>query len=1502
MEHGTEQFACEHCGKKMSRADNKKRHERSCKGDILHVCFNCKKRCATAQGLKRHLQWHEKTKNPTSQSSKVSKPISQKTCLTQRVNSTSAQTPQYRCRRCTHVFNNRHDLYLHRRLVHYNQMGGALQLRPWEHNQMAPPWAGDDALRAVYDANAPLILEQNRLGPIHSVYNFPVTNDVNLNQLMHFAEEVYRQQQRAFRINLVFGVILQNRETNRYRYFVPYNNNGIFERPLYISRRGDLQSLRRELERKDILTELLRQRPDTKWVPVLVTNVHFVVTETYYPLGQGLLPEYLLKKDSLYPLIKNRHSGKLYKDNLCAFRCLALHLGHEIRCIDGPAILLFRQWSDLSKEDFEGLSFEDFPEFETKFSVNLEVYSLQEDGFALSVYKSRGQQPSTMYVNLYENHLSYIRDFSMYAQKYQCKTCQRHFLHAGHLHRHQNSCINKTKFVYPGGFHQATENIFHRLDTFEIHVPEGDRTFPWFVCYDFEALLQKVHDQPTDMLQWTHKHIPISVSICSNVEDHTNPLCLVDADQDQLVKSMVNHIKQIAQRVYELAVKKWGWVLATIEQRIQKDDVMLEEEDSENEMDDQPMEDNREKRQPSHPLKKIYSELEKYMSQVPVIGFNSAKYDLNLIKRCLAKHLNIHEDSEAFVVKKNNAYMCIATESLKFLDMSQYLAAGSSYAGFLKAYNVREQKGFFPYEWFDDICKLGTTCLPPREAFFSQLKGSNISDEDYSYCQTIWENNKMTTFQDFLMWYNNLDVKPFVEAVQKFQHFYFDKGIDVFKVAISVPGIARQLLFKTAKTQNVNFALFDESNKDLYQTVKRNIVGGPSIIFTRHHCAGQTLIRGQKTCRKILGFDANALYLQALGFPMSVGPFVRRRAENDFRPELRDKYMSAYYWMDWLIHAHGLPIQHKLNTGREVKIGKYPVDGYMTAYQSRDRPTVFQFHGCYWHGHLCEVTRGNKDEKWQETRTAKFQKTLETTAFLKKDHCVVELWECEFRQYCRQNREISDFIDSIRPGFFQKHKGEITSDDILDGVDSGALFGMVEVDIEVPREWPPYFQHPTMTPHQYFQEMSPLFCTTEIPFEAIGQHMQTHIRQYHLSAQPRRLLVGGMKAQQILLATTLLQWYLNHGLIVTKIYQVVEYQQQRCFLDFVKEVSDARRQGDIDPDTAIIADTSKVIGNSGYGSLIMDKSKHRQIKYVQGENETCLKVNDPLFQKLDCLDEEEQYYEVEMAKRKIKLDLPIQLGYFILQYAKLRMLEFYFDFMDVYVDRSDFEYCEMDTDSAYMAISGSCLEDVIKPEMRETFEKGLKGFCTDKDIEADTVHHWFPRTCCTKHAKFDKRTPGLFKLEYQGDEMIGLCSKTYIVRKTKVYRPSTSKRAAFHLLRRSMRLPPKRCPFTSRMQNEYKFSSKGVSKRHLKSPMAKFRTVLKSRKAQSGLNRGFRVKNNAIFTYTQERRGFSYLYCKRKVLEDGIHTEPLDITLCPLPSQEQSDKDLIDLLASNFED
>ena len=301
---------------------------------------------------------------------------------------------------------------------HY-QVGGALQRRP--RNDDNAPWVRDgqdDSLREMYEANAPLILEPRDFGPLCSVYNFPIDIDITLVQLMRYANEIFTTEQRAFPLNIVFGTILQHRESGVYRFFVPYNNNGIFERPFYISDRSDLNSLRLRLRRIDIIGELLRQRPNTKWLPVLLTNVHFTVFGTNYPLGYSRLPDYLLWKDSIYPLVKNQQTRKYYDDNLCLFRCLALHMGHDIRSLERPANDLFNLWSKRPVKSFNGLTFE-FPGFEKRFQVNMEFYSLTEDGFAHSIYKSRGQNKTMMFVNLYENHVSYTRNFAGYAQKYQ---------------------------------------------------------------------------------------------------------------------------------------------------------------------------------------------------------------------------------------------------------------------------------------------------------------------------------------------------------------------------------------------------------------------------------------------------------------------------------------------------------------------------------------------------------------------------------------------------------------------------------------------------------------------------------------------------------------------------------------------------------------------------------------------------------------------------------------------------------------------------------------------------------------------------------------------------------------------------------------------------------------------------------------------------------------------------------------------------------------------------
>ena len=138
-----------------------------------------------------------------------------------------------------------------------------------------------------------------------------------------------------------------------------------------------------------------------------------------------------------------------------------------------------------------------------------------------------------------------------------------------------------------------------------------------------------------------------------------------------------------------------------------------------------------------------------------------------------------------------------------------------------------------------------------------------------------------------------------------------------------------------------------------------------------------------------------------------------------------------------------------------------------------------------------------------------------------------------------------------------------------------------------------------------------------------------------------------------------------------------------------------------------------------------------------------------------------------------------------------------------------------------------------------------------------------------------------FKLECEGTEIIRLCSKTYLVKKddiVQIVNDGNEQRA-----------------------ESVKFSSKGVQQRNVTEVYNTFKSVLETRQSRSRINKGFWARSNTMFSYIQERTGFSYFYCKREVLANGIYTKPLNITLCP-ERKEPEDLKLIDILVELQED
>ena len=81
-----------------------------------------------------------------------------------------------------------------------------------------------------------------------------------------------------------------------------------------------------------------------------------------------------------------------------------------------------------------------------------------------------------------------------------------------------------------------------------------------------------------------------------------------------------------------------------------------------------------------------------------MFGFNSAKYDLNLIKSYLLPILVNEPDIEPTVIKKTNEFMSFKFDDIELLDIMKFLGAARSPDSFLKAHKTSETKGFVPYE------------------------------------------------------------------------------------------------------------------------------------------------------------------------------------------------------------------------------------------------------------------------------------------------------------------------------------------------------------------------------------------------------------------------------------------------------------------------------------------------------------------------------------------------------------------------------------------------------------------------------------------------------------------------------------------------------------------------------------------------------------------------------------------------------------------------------------
>ena len=350
-----------------------------------------------------------------------------------------------------------------------------------------------------------------------------------------------------------------------------------------------------------------------------------------------VLPEPLLRNHNVNCLTFERNTLKPYNDNFCLFRALAVHL-HGNEKLEEETSKIFNLFLKNSEEGdvskFQAVHLIDIPKAEDLLQLNIFLYDIDfVDGELIGELCRRSVQKYENGVKLlrYNNHICYVNNINALFKAFRCTTCDTFFSKTGNLERHLVSCSDRVKHICPKNVYELREALFEKLDAFNIPYQNGQKLFKNLAIFDFESICVNVESyKQTETATWIGKHVPISVSISSNmIPEH---IFLCNANPHNLISSFITALEGLATQSkaqmklnfieVETAIKiKLCAVLEQLKQRRNRvlnfvDDCIVEDEGKNLSTQFLKMQKNQ--------LNDLREHFERYCNVLPVFGFNSA--------------------------------------------------------------------------------------------------------------------------------------------------------------------------------------------------------------------------------------------------------------------------------------------------------------------------------------------------------------------------------------------------------------------------------------------------------------------------------------------------------------------------------------------------------------------------------------------------------------------------------------------------------------------------------------------------------------------------------------------------------------------------------------------------------------------------------------------------------------------------------------------------------------
>ena len=275
-------------------------------------------------------------------------------------------------------------------------------------------------------------------------------------------------------------------------------------------------------------------------------------------------------------------------------------------------------------------------------------------------------------------------------------------------------------------------------------------------------------------------------------------------------------------------------------------------------------------------------------------------------------------------------------------------------------------------------------------------------------------------------------------------------------------------------------------------------------------------IENPETVKKVLGLDANSLYLYAIAQNNPTSYFCRHK--EDFRPDACSKFgYQSYQWLSYVAYKEKTFLQTRFNMG-ERRVSKYnlPVNGY-----AEEQKTMCQFLGCFFYScDRCNTNR-NSDGSLEETHTLKNiphedirKETADNRKKLEEGFRVVEMREWEWLKI-RKQPEVSCFLKTLKS---ITPKRKLTFEKIVEGIRNKTLYSFLIVDIHTPNKL-----------KEKFKDFPSIIKNSFISREDIDAYMQNVAKEHNLLKKEQKYLISSYFAEKFLINSEMAKFYREMG-------------------------------------------------------------------------------------------------------------------------------------------------------------------------------------------------------------------------------------------------------------------------------------------------------------------------------------------------------------------------------------